>query len=102
MEDAFANLKDDLNKARADANELKVFNEKLLEGNEERDKAIAHYRKKLANYTLKGQSSDSDSMLDMCSPVPINGREAKQTGRIGPRALHVLTALGAENTTGNI
>lgn len=102
MKAAFANLKDDLNKARADANTLKVLNEKLLKGNDERDKIIAHYRKKLANSTLKGQSSDNDSMLDMNSPVPIKGREAMQTRRIGPRALHALTSLGAENTLGNI
>lgn len=97
MEDAFVNLKDDLSKARQDANALKVLNEKLLKSNEEKEKTILHYRKKLANYTLKGRWSDCDSN----STGTINGREAKQTRRIGLRALHALTSLGAENTMGN-
>lgn len=101
MKDAFVNIKDDLSKARQDANALKVLNEKLLKSNEEQEKTISHYRKKLANYTLKGRWSDSDSMLERNSTVTINGREAKQTRRIGLRVLHALTSLGAENTMGN-
>lgn len=101
MKDDFVNLTDDINNILQESNALKVLNEKLLKSNEEREKTIEHYRKKLANYTLKGRLSDCDSMLDRNSTVMINNPEAKQTRRIGLRALHALTSLGAENTMGN-
>lgn len=72
----------------------------LLKGNKERDEIIAQYKKKL------GSSSDRDSMLDGHSPVQVTARETNRCEtherRLGSKALHALTALGAENTMGII
>lgn len=95
LEDDLNNLDDKLQKARANANALNVVNEMLLKDNKERDETIAQYKKKL------GSSSDRDN-----SPVQVTARETNrgetQERRIGSKALHALTALGAENTMGMI
>lgn len=100
LEDDLNNLDDKLQKARANANALNVVNEMLLKDNKERDETIAQYKKKLES------SSDRDSMLDGNSPVQVTARETNrgetQERRIGSKALHALTALGADNTMGII
>ncbi|EDV95082.1 GH22244 [Drosophila grimshawi] len=86
-------LKLKLDKRIENVNALNASNEMLLNGNEKRDKTIVKYEKQLQK-NLK-LSSSCDSVLSSQS-----GTSQQQERRLGCKAIHILSALGAENTAG--